>query len=74
MVAEEDNAIWQDLLNLLFQFIQGEEDAKIDCALNIFNGLFSYILDHLVKFKNELGQIFERTLQFQSLDIKLAAL
>ena len=28
----------------------------------------------MVKFKNELGGIFERTLGFQSLDIKLAAL
>ena len=62
MCAEEDNAIWQELLNLLFQFIQGEMNAQIDTALTIFNGLFSYILDHLVKFKNELGQIFERTL------------
>ena len=40
----------------------------------MFNGLFSHILDHLVKYKNELGGIFERTLQFQELDIKLAAL
>ena len=55
MCAEENDAIWQDLLNLLFSFIQGEEEAKIDTALTIFNGLFSYILDHLVKYKNELG-------------------
>lgn len=55
MCAEENDAIWQDLLNILFAFIQCEEEAKIDCALTIFNGLFSYILDHLVKFKNELG-------------------
>ena len=74
MQEEEDTAIWQDLLNLLFQFIQGEVEAQIDTALNIFNGLFSYILDHLVKYKNELGGIFERTLQFRTLDIKLAAL
>ena len=40
----------------------------------VFNGLFGHILDHLVKYKNELGGIFERTLQFQKLDIKLAAL
>jgi len=59
---------------LLFAFIQGSSDAQVDTALTIFNGLFSYILDHLVKFKNELGQIFERTLGFASLDIKLAAL
>jgi hypothetical protein len=64
MVSEEDTCIWQDLLNLLFTFIQGDQEAQIDTALNIFNGLFSYILDHLVKYKNELGGIFERTLQF----------
>lgn len=62
------------MLNLLFQFIQGENEAQVDAALVVFNGLFSYILDHLVKYKNELGGIFERTLQFQKLDIKLAAL
>ena len=54
--------IWQDLLNLLFQFIQGDQEAQIDSALVIFNGLFSHILDHLVKYKSELGGIFERTL------------
>ena len=74
MVAEQDEAIWQDLLNLVFNFIAGEQEAMIDVALVIFNGLFSYILDHLVKYKDDLGRIFERTLQFQSLDIKLAAL
>ena len=31
-------------------------------------------MDHLVKFKNELGQIFERTLQMPKLDTKLASL
>jgi len=27
MVDEQDDCIWQDLLNLLFQFIQGENEA-----------------------------------------------
>lgn len=62
------------MLNLLFAFIQSETEAQIDSALVIFNGLFSYILDHLVKYKNELGGIFERTLSHNTLDIKLAAL
>ena len=62
------------MLNLLFAFIQSETEAQIDSALVIFNGLFSYILDHLVKYKNELGGIFERTLSHSTLDIKLAAL
>lgn len=43
-------------------------------ALNIFNGLFSYILEHLVKFKAELSGIFGQTLRNQSLEIKLASL
>ncbi len=47
---------------------------KVEMALNIFNGLFSYILDHLVKFKSELAGIFGQTLQNPSLEIKLAAL
>ena len=62
------------MLNLLFTFIWSETEAQIDSALVIFNGLFSYILDHLVKYKNELGGIFERTLSHSTLDIKLAAL
>ena len=65
MASNNEQVIWQDLLNLLFQFIQGEQEAQIDSALVIFNGLFSHILDHLVKYKSELGGIFERTLQFQ---------
>lgn len=75
MVAEGNEVvIWQDLLNLLFEFVHGDQEPQVDTALVIFNGLFSHILDHLVKFKDDLGSIFERTLQFQSLDIKLAAL
>ena len=62
MVAESSHMIWQDLLNLLFQFVNGDQDAQVDTALVIFNGLFSHILDHLVKYNNELGGIFERTL------------
>ena len=46
----------------------------MDMALEIFNGLFSHILTHLVQFKNDLCQIFENTLQHNDLDIKLAAL
>jgi len=64
MVEEQDDAIWQDLLNLLFAFIQGENEAQVDTALLVFNGLFGYIMDHLVKYKQELGGIFERTLNF----------
>lgn len=47
---------------------------KIDAALQIFNGLFSYMLDHFVKYKNDLLGIFGRTLTHSSLDVNLAAL
>ena len=62
MVEEQDNCIWQELLNQVFTFIQGDVEAQIDTALLIFNGLFGHIMDHLVKHKNDLAGIFERTL------------
>ena len=71
---EQENVIWQDLLNLIFNFVNSQIDMKVDAALQIFNGLFSYIMDHLVKYKNDLIDIFSRTLQHPSLDINLAAL
>lgn len=74
MQEHEDNAIWQDLLNLLFAFISCDQDSKVDAALQIFNGLFSYIMEHLVQFKNDLCGILQKTLQHNNLDIKLAAL
>ena len=54
--------------------MNSEEDLKVDAALQVFNGLFSYLMDHLVKFKGDLMQIFAKTLQHASLDINLAAL
>jgi hypothetical protein len=62
MYEYTDNNIWQNLLNLIFQFTQQQATYKIEMALQIFNGLFSYILDHLVKFKSELSGIFAQTL------------
>ena len=62
MYEHTDSNIWQNLLNLIFQFTQQQATYKIEMALQIFNGLFSYILDHLVKFKNELSGIFSQTL------------
>ena len=73
-IYEQENFVWQDLLNLLFSFVNSEEDLKVDAALQVFNGLFSYLMDHLVKFKGDLMQIFAKTLQHASLDINLAAL
>lgn len=59
---DENETIWQDLMNLLFTFVNSDVDIKVDAALQIFNGLFSYIMDYLVKFKNDLIGIFTKTL------------
>lgn len=62
------------MLNLIFLFVNSEEVVQVDAALQIFNGLFSYIIDHLIKFKNDLMGIFKKTLNHSNLDIKLASL
>lgn len=54
--------------------MNSEEVVQVDAALQIFNGLFSYIIDHLIKFKNDLMGIFKKTLNHSNLDIKLASL
>lgn len=61
-------------MTLLFNFVNSDQDIKVDAALQIFNGLFSYIMDHLVKYKNDLMIIFDKTLKHKSLEINLAAL
>ena len=66
--------IWQDLLNLIFEFVNSTNNLHVDSALQMFNGLFTYIIDHLNKFKNDLLGIFRKTLNHQSLEIRLAAL
>jgi hypothetical protein len=58
---------------LLFAFVNSDEEIKIDTALQIFNGLFSYLMDYLVKFKSDLMAIFQKTLIHKSLDINLLA-
>ena len=37
----EDSVIWQELVQLLFMFINSEAEDKVNAALQIFNGLFS---------------------------------
>ena len=54
--------------------MNSDDDIKVDAALQIFNGLFSYLMDHLIKFKADLIGIFQKTLNHKSLDINLAAL
>lgn len=74
MQEHEDKSIWQELIMLTNEFITTGVEKKIDAALQIFNGLFSFIMDHLIKFKNDLANTFGQLLQHKSLDIKLAAL
>lgn len=74
MHSYENEAIWQDLLNLVFEFVNSDNNLYVDSALQIFNGLFSYIIDHLNKYKTDLIGIFRKTLTHTSLDIRLASL
>jgi len=50
--------IWQDLLNTIFAFVNSENVTEVDAALQLFNGLFSYIIDHLNEHKADLKNIF----------------
>ena len=61
-------------MNLVFEFVNSDNNIFVDAALQIFNGLFSYIIDHLNKFKTDLIGIFRKTLTHSSLDIRLASL
>ena len=70
----ENEAIWQELLNLGFEFVNCDNNLFVDSALQIFNGLFSYFIDHFNKFKSDLLGIFRKTLTHNSLDIRLASL
>ena len=74
MYEYENEAIWQDLLNLVFEFVNSDNNLFVDSALQIFNGLFSYIIDHLNKYKTDLIGIFRKTLTHNNLDIRLASL
>ena len=44
---EENEEVWQELLGLVWEFVGSEADVQVEGALGIFNGLFSYIIDHL---------------------------
>jgi hypothetical protein len=74
MQEHQDDAIWQDLLNLVFSFVNDEMESKVDAGLKIFTGLFSYIIEHVQAHTEDLGKVFEKTLGHPSLDIKLTAL
>ena len=74
MYEFQDEAIWQPLLNLIFKFVSDNDATKVDSALQMLNGLFSYIIDHLNKYKTEMHDIFKKTLNHEKLDVKLASL
>jgi hypothetical protein len=57
-----------------FSLVSSEAADKVDAGLKVFTGLFSYIIDHLSKHKEDIGNIFSKTLQHPQLDLKLAAL
>jgi hypothetical protein len=38
--------------------LNSETPMKVDAALQIFNGLFSYLMEHLIKYKDDLMGIF----------------
>jgi len=61
-------------LDLVFGFVNSATDLQVDAALQIFNGLFHYIIDHLNQYKADLANIFKKTLNHATLDIRLAAL
>lgn len=71
---EESEEVWQDLLSLIFIFVNSATDLHVDAALQMFDGLFSYIIDHLNKFKDDMKGIFKKTLNHKTLDIRLASL
>lgn len=60
---QENETVWQELLNLIFIFVNSATDLQVDAGLQIFNGLFSYLLTFLVKYKEDLMKIFAQTLQ-----------
>jgi hypothetical protein len=57
-----------------FTLVNHESADKVHAGLKIFSGLFSYIIDHLSNHKDDIGNIFAKTLGHPQLDLKLAAL
>ena len=63
------------MLDLVFELVNNDaKSLHVDAGLTIFNGLFSYIIDHLNQYKDQLYDIFVKCLNHTELDIKLAAL
>jgi hypothetical protein len=73
-VKEVDNIIWQDLLVTIHTFVTSQNVIHVEAALKIYNGLFAYISDEMIKHKKELYSIFETTLSHPNLDVNLSSL
>ena len=63
MQENENDTIWQELINLVNQLVQADQEKYVDAALQIFNGLFGYIMSHLIKYKNDLSAVLSKCLQ-----------
>jgi len=74
MQEHEDKGIWNELITLVNTLIQSGVDSNIDSALQIFDGLFGYIMDYMIQFKDDLIKTFINTLRHKTLDIQLASL
>lgn len=53
-IYDQEETVWEDLMKLLFVFVHSEVDLQVESGLKIFNGLFTYLMDHIVKFKEDL--------------------
>ncbi len=69
-----EDVVWQEIFKLIFAFLQTGDPVKTEAALNTLQGLFQYLIDHIVKFKSDLLEIFKGTLVNTNLDIAKVAL
>jgi hypothetical protein len=63
MQENENDTIWQDLINLVNELIMSEQEKYVDAALQLFNGLFGYIMSHLIQYKSDLYNVLAKCLQ-----------
>jgi hypothetical protein len=40
-----------------------EQEKYVDAALQLFNGLFGYIMSHLIQYKSDLYNVLAKCLQ-----------
>lgn len=69
-----EGQVWNDLLNASHGLWQSGNDFKMEAALHIFNGLFSFIADDLYEHLESFKVLFGQALEHQNNDIALAAL